>query len=1017
MRFRILGPLEIWTGQDWSGIGAAKWRALLAALLLNPGQVVSTERLSAELWDEQPPGRAANLVSVYVLRLRRLMADPQGEVLATRAPGYLLRLNPDDLDASTFETLVSTGRGALASGDAPQAAAALADALSLWRGGALADVPPSDLVTAEADRLEESRLAAVELRITADLRCGMTAQLVPELRRLISDHPLREGLWALNMQALDRAGRHAEAIAAYGEARQVISDELGVDPGSELRRIYQQLLAGDVPAETPPPLSTVPPATLVEAASTAQAGGIAESTTTRRVRAPAGSGPAHPAAGDPAAGNLAAGDPAVRAPGPETAPSQPGEPGIGVPAQLPADIADFTGRESHLERLRALLASGSNPGNPTAVNIAGVVGTPGLGKTVLAVHAAHEVRREFPDGQLFVSLLGGSQQPAKPDEVLARLLRDLGVEPGRIPASLDERAALYRTRLTDRRILIVLDDARDSAQLRPLLPGSASCAVIVTSRHWLADLAGSRLVDLDVLDDNEAEQMLTRIIGTDRAVAEPGPLREVLNACGGLPLAIRIAGARLAARRGWAVRTLASRLADQQRRLDELTTGDLAVRACFEVSFTSLPPPASPGDVNATQVFRLLGLWQGPYISLQAATALLGQPQDAVADALEELVDTHLLESPAPEWYRFHDLLRVYAAERAKAEETREVTRAAITRLLQWYLRTADAAVSVINPNRDRVPLDTAQLSQAALDFETADEALAWSARERANLVAATRQAAAEELHDIAWKLPVALMLCFDLHGYRAEWLATHEVALASAQAVGDRSGEAWTLNNIGIVLSQQRAPDADTYFERALAIRQDLGDLRGQAQSANNLAFSYQFRGLHERAVQPLRDALALQRAVSHRYGEAVALCNLGEAYLELGRYAEAIACEQDALAIVQEIDSPRLEGYVLQHLGRARRDSGSLEDGAALLEQALASHRAQGDKYGEAEDLQHLGGARARTGRTADARRLLERAAELFEGLGDDSHVASIRSALNGLDAPCSALPSGPGRAIPEG
>ncbi len=416
-----------------------------------------------------------------------------------------------------------------------------------------------------------------------------------ELRRLISEHSIREGLWVLLLEALDLAGRRAEAIAAFGEARSAISDELGVDPGPELRRIYQRLLAAD------------------RAESDAADGpGEAELPGER-----AGAEAAGRAERDPDAGLADAAAVAVAGAG---GASEPGGPG-----QLPADVADFTGRHEHLLRLRQMLTPASSAANPAAVNIAGVVGTPGLGKTVLAVHAAHALRRNFPDGQLFVSLLGASQQPAKPDEVLARLLRDLGVEPDRIPATLEERAALYRTRLTDRRVLLVLDDARDSAQVRPLLPGSASCAVIVTSRHWLSDLAGSRLVDLDVLDDDEAEQMLTRIIGEDRVTAEPGPVRDVLRACAGLPLAIRIAGARLAARRGWTVATMARRLADERHRLDELTAGDLAVRACFEVSFTSLPQPAAPGTVDPARAFRLLGLWQGPDISLQAAAALLDE--------------------------------------------------------------------------------------------------------------------------------------------------------------------------------------------------------------------------------------------------------------------------------------------------------------------------------------------------------------------------------------------------------
>jgi DNA-binding SARP family transcriptional activator/Tfp pilus assembly protein PilF len=996
VRFRILGPLEIWTGQAWSGIGAPKWRALLAALLLNPGQVVSTERLIAELWGHEPPDRAANLISVYVLRLRRLMGDPQGVMLATRAPGYQLRLEPGDLDAPSFESLASQGRRALVGGDAPQAAVLLTEALALWRGRALVDVPPSSLATAEADRLEESHLTALELRITADLRCGMPAELIPELRRLLSDHPLREGLWVLLMQALDLAGRRAEAVAVYGAARETISDELGVDPGPELRRLYEGLLAADTAA-------TAPDAAAPAASAGPQAG------TKVSARPPA----AHPEAADrrgaaPETGSRAASGEAAGAGGtgsgaePGTIPAaetvQP-EPGPQAPAQLPADISDFTGRGSHLQQLRDLLAGVSHADNPVAVTVAVVAGTPGLGKTALAVHAAHALRRDFPDGQLYVTMLGASEQPAVPEEILARLLRDLGVNPVQIPAGQEERAALYRTRLADRRVLIVLDDARDAAQVRPLLPGSGSCAVIVTSRHRLSGLAGSRLIDLDVLDDDEARGLLTAIIGEERTAAEPGPVRDVLDACAGLPLAIRIAGARLTARRGWAVRTLARRLADQRRRVDELTAGDLGVRACFDVSFEALQHLATGTGLDPAHAFRLLGVWQGPGISLQAAAALLGEPEDAAAGALETLVDAHLLESPAPDWYRFHDLLRAYAAERAQAQETPSAVTDAVGRVLRWYLCSADTAASVVAPYRERIP-DCP--TDSALSFATADEALEWSVAERANLVAATRQAAANGLHDVAWKLPVAMMVCFDRNGYRAEWLATHHVALASARAAGDGHGEAWVLNNIGMVLSQQRADDAQDYLEQALALHRERGDRPGQAQATNNIAHDLQLRGLHERAIPALVDALELQREVGHRYGEGVALCNLAEAYLELGRDEEAISSAGDALLLARESGSPRLEAYVLHNLGRAHLNLGHVSQGADLLEQAAAIHGADGAKSAQALALQHLGEASIKAGQLARAQEAWQRAVGLLESLEEDKQAAKLRSKLVELGPP---------------
>jgi tetratricopeptide (TPR) repeat protein len=732
----------------------------------------------------------------------------------------------------------------------------------------------------------------------------------------------------------------------------VISEELGVDPGPELQRLYQAMLAADAVPSRPPPEASAgeaPPGATTDGATPPGAHG-------RRV------GPAS----------------AVRH----------------VPAQLPADVADFTGRAGPLERLYGLV-SGTRPRANGAVAVAVVAGTPGLGKTALAVHAAHRLRSDFPDGQLYVSLRGGSEHPVPPDDVLARFLRDLGVDGARVPVDAEERAAMYRTRLAERQMLIVLDDARDAAQVRPLLPGTGSCAVIVSSRHRLSDLAGSRLIDLDVLDQGEAAELFTRIIGTDRAEAEPGPVRDVLGVCAGLPLAIRIAGARLAARRSWTVRTMADRLADQRRRMDELTAGDLAMRACFQVSFDALPH-RNGTSTDPARAFRLLGVWQGPSIGLPAAAALLGQPEWPVADALEVLVDAHLLESPAPDRYRLHDLLRAYAAERAQADDPPQAVNDAVRRVLDWYLRTADAASSVVGPYRDRVPLEPAEPGGEPLAFATAEQALAWCEQERTNLVAATRQAAAHGLHDIAWKLPVAMKVCLDRLGYRPESLAMHRIALDSVRKLGDRPAEAWVLTNLGTVLGQQRAHESVGYFEQALAIYREIGDRRDEARAANNLAFIYVILGWYEEAVTALLDALELQREVGRRYGEGVALCNLAEAYVELGRYDEAIARSQEALAIAREVDSVRDEGYALHNLGRAYLEQGRLAEAVDLFEQALAIHRSAGERYGEAQGLQRIGIAHARAGQLAQARATWTQARSLFEGLGEDGRAAELGTQL---------------------
>ena len=957
MRFRLLGPLEVRAGEDWRGIGAPKWRSVLATLLIHPGQIVSADTLINEVWGDAPPARAANLISIYVLRLRRLMDDEDSRLLVTRAPGYQLLLTASDTDAMVFEARVRDGRRAFAAGDPAGAASQLTEALALWHGRPLADVPPTPLVEAEAERLTELHLGATELRITAELACGAHDQAVAEIRRLLADHPLREGLWLLLMRALDVAGRHAEALEVYGQARDAISEQLGVDPGAELRQFHAELLAKD---------------------SAAPAGTISAGTVT-----------AHPRKQEEA-------EPAGAAvPGPQRAGGRRGRgsrPGGPAPAQLPADVADFTGRDEQVKHLCDLLAGPGASSDPGAVRIAVVAGAGGLGKTSLAVHAAHRVRRKFGDGQLYVDLLGATPNPLPAGEALARFLRDLGVDGRDIPLEEAERAARYRTTLAGRRMLVVLDNARDAAQVRPLLPGTASSAVLVTTRSRMPDLASTKLVDLNVLDADEALKLFVKVVGEERPAAEPEATAELLNACAGLPLAIRICAARLATRSGWTIQAMAERLRDVHRRLDEMRAGDLAVRASFQVSFASLPASTDKQGIDPAHAFCLLGLWQGASVSSVAAAALFGIPGYSAEDALEVVVDAHLLESPAPGRYRFHDLLRVYAAERAAADLPAAECAAATARLLTWYMRTADAAASAVLPHRYNIPLDAAEADPPPLGFATAEDALAWYDGERANLVAATGQAAASGLHEIAWRLPAPLWGIFNSRGNWADCIATSRIALQSARQAGNRQGEAWILNTLGMALGVTRKSESIGYLEQALEIRREIGDRMGEAQAANNLADAYEALGRREEAIELLRRALNLNREVGNRYGEAVALGNLGAALLHLDRAEEAVDFLRQSRDTFAEIGYLDGAGYAQYHLGRCYLSLGRDADALDCLRWALASHQTAGNRNRQAVTLRSLAEAQARTGQVAQARESWTQAAAIFEELGDSVQAAEV-------------------------
>ena len=967
-RFRLLGPLEVLVGDDWRAIGAPKWRSVLAALLIHPGQIVSADTLISEVWGDEPPARAANLVSIYVLRLRRLIGDADNAVLVTRAPGYQLRVSTQDTDALLFEDMVRDGRRAYGAGDPQAAARLLTEALGLWHGRPLADVPPTPLVEAEAERLSELRLGAAELRITAELALGGHDQAVAELRRLLADHPLREGLWLLLMRALDGAGRHAEALEVYGQAREAISAQLGVDPGAELRQLHAELLAKD---------------------SAAPAGIISAGTVTTRP-GQAGAGPDRGSmSGSSAAGTVEDELHRLRR--------------VPPPAQLPAAVTDFTGRDEQVQHLCDLLAEASAAASidPGAVRIAVVAGAGGLGKTSLAVHAAHQVRGQFPDGQLYVDLLGATPAPLPPADVLARFLRDLGVDGRDVPVDEAERAARYRSTLAGRRVLVVLDNARDAAQVRPLLPGSASSAVLVTTRSRMPDLASTKLVDLNVLEDEEALALFTKMVGKERAAAEPEATADLLLACAGLPLAIRICAARLATRSGWTIRTMAGRLADTRRRLDELKVGDLAVRASLQVSFTSLPGTADPRGIDPTRAFCLLGLWHGSSISAVAAAALFGTPEHLAGDALEILVDAHLLECTAEDRYRFHDLLRVYAAERAEDELPAAECHAAVVRLLTWYLRTADAAATAAAPHRYNVPLDAAAAADAPpLTFSASEEALSWYDDEHANLVAAVRQAAGSGLHEIAWRLPAPLFSIFNSRGNWADCIATSRIALDSARQAGDRQGEAWILNTLGEALGQTRQPEGIGCLEQSLAIRREIGDGRGEAQAANNLADAYQRLGRTDEALDLYRRSLELNRQIGYRFGEGIALGSLGWTLLDLDRAGEALDYLRQALEAFEEIDYADGTGYALHILGRCYLSLGRNAEALDSLQRALASHRATGNRRMQAATLRSLGATHHRAGLAAEARASWTQAAVIFEGLGDRAEAAEVRAEMATAD-----------------
>ncbi|MGQ4413698.1 BTAD domain-containing putative transcriptional regulator [Streptomyces sp. SAS_269] len=588
------------------------------------------------------------------------------------------------------------------------------------------------------------------------------------------------------------------------------------------------------------------------------------------------------------------------------------------PAQLPASVPDFTGRAAFVDELSEVLASASEA-EGSVMAVSALAGIGGVGKTTLAVHVAHRARSAFPDGQLYVDLQGAGPRAAEPETVLGSFLRALGTADSAIPDSMEERAALYRSVLDGRRVLVLLDNAKDAAQVRPLLPGTEGCAALVTSRVRMVDLAGAHLVDLDVMSPDEALALFTKIVGDERVAAERKAALDVVAACGFLPLAIRIAASRLAARRTWTVSVLAAKLADERRRLDELQAGDLAVKATFELGYGQLEPAQA-------RAFRLLGLADGPDMSLAAAAAVLDLPLEETEDLLESLVDTSLLESAAPGRYRFHDLVRLYARACAERDEQPPSGRAAaMSRLLDFYLATAARVYAIERPG-DRTVDHLEVTSRAGQHFSDDGKALDWLHAEAASLLACVQQS----LEAGTLRRGVDLLLASkDLAESGASSLA-YEAATRAARDAADALGDAHAAGRARVTLTQVLIKaglfeEATELAQEALAFGEAADDPWTCGNAPNELGIIAICKNEHAVGEAHLLKAIEAFRADRNRPGEASALCNLSRVLVSMDRALAGIELVQQGIAIYDELGlTVRLAnaryalGIALSHAGR---------------------------------------------------------------------------------------------------
>ncbi|MFI6599562.1 AfsR/SARP family transcriptional regulator [Nonomuraea sp. NPDC050536] len=897
--FRVLGRLEITRAGREVRLPGQHVHWLLAVLLLSDGSPVSEDQLLHLVWG--PSGTSLRALRTTISRLRSWMRGHAGAAHAiehVRSGGYLFEVPGERLDAARFMSLYR------ASGREPDPDAGLGltlRALKEWRGVVLEGAPESIRAHPAIGRLERARTACASRAADLALRAHRPEAALRQVRDLAAGTPFDEPLQARLIRLLAATGRRAEGLRHFAQVRHRLADELGVDPSDELRAAHALLLQEpprpDTGAPSPPRAGT-------------RALASARGTTTGC------------------------------------------DSGVPVAAELPMDVRTFTGRAREVENLCSLLSVPRGDGSA----IASISGCSGVGKSALAIHVAHRIAELYPDGQLYVNLGGSTPnvRPLAPAAALGRMLRSLGLDGQAVPVETEEAAAKLRSLVAGRRLLIVLDNALDAAQVRDLLPGDRDGAVLITSRRILTELDGVTHVRLDLPPEEESLSLFAGLVGRHRVRAEPDAAEDVVSRCGRLPLAVCIAAARLNARLTWSVRTLADRLSVDRHRLGELRAGDRAVRASFAVGYDEL-------DADEARMFRRLGLLATPDVDVAVAAALAQVEERTAEDLLDRLVDLHMVENHAPGRYGMHDLLRQFAHDRALREEPPHERERAVREVAHWYLATARTACLHLNPDAAwRTECEPRHLDTAGRKLETNQQVHAWVEEEAASFATVLRQAVAalEDGPSLVVALAAALYLPMGYQRLWREQLALCELAVDAAARTGDPLHHAISHGDLGDVRSHlERLSDAITQLRDSLETYRRIGHARGQATQLDRLAGALGLLGRFEESIDCYLQALELDRRQGDRFNQGMTLSNLGIAFQQAGRHDEAIRAHGEAIEIHREAEDPFGLGSLLGNLAEAWRLKGEPERAAGLYKEALQAD-ADARRTGTYDEAEHWWG-----------------------------------------------------------